>query len=163
MLFNVKSTWGLLFLEPVIPYKWLLLSRVQTEKTKEKRGEERISRKGSLLIWFISRPHRWKLKWSQETCCLAATPVGPPRGKSKYKCRTRERRSFLGKRCLCWSTLVASCPSWGSLLLQWNSGSSSLFDLQLRGQCTRGSAQAVSTTLDESVETFLTLFLERLF
>lgn len=37
VLFNVKSTWGLLFLEPVIPYKWLLLSGVQTEKTKRKK------------------------------------------------------------------------------------------------------------------------------
>lgn len=163
MLFNVKSTWGLLFLEPVILYKWLLLSGVQTKKKQKKQNKkERISCKGSLLIWFISSPHRWKPKWSQETCCLAATPVGP-RGKSKYKCRTREQRSFLGRQCLCWSTLVASCPGWDSLLLQWNSGSSSLFDLQLRGQCTRGSAQAVWTNLDKSVETFLTLFLERLF
>lgn len=84
----------------------------------------------SLFIWFISSPYWWKRKWSQETRRLADTQVAP-REKSKYKCRTREQGSFLDRQCLCRSILLASCPCWDSLFLQWNSGSLSLFTFQV--------------------------------
>ncbi len=156
VLFNVSApgdcySWIPWFCE------WLLPSEVQTKKEEASHVHA-----CSLFIWFISSPHWWKLKWSQETRRLAATQVAP-RGTNKYKCRTREQGSFLDRQCLCRSILLASCNSGDSLFLQWNSGSLSLLNLQLRGQCTRGSAWAVWTTLDMSVETFLTILSKRLF
>lgn len=156
VLFNVRPP-GI-----VIPGSCDCVNGYCPQGCKQKKEEDSHVHACSLFIWFISRPHWWKPKWSQETRRLAATQVDP-RGKSKYKCRTREQGSFLDKQCLCRSILLASCTSWDSLFLQRNSGSLSLFNLQLRGQCTRGSAQAVWTTLDMRVETFSTILSERLF
>lgn len=135
--------WPFLILRLMFNYKksaclWLLMSGVKTQK--QKTG---ISCDHSPFIWFIPEAVTGDgpLKWTQE-------------GWAKYKCRTGEQGSFLGRQCFRCPALVASCPSGDSPFLQWNSGSSSLFDLQLRGQWTRGSAQAAWTTLDRRVGTF---------
>lgn len=118
--------------------EWLLLSWVQT-KTK-----------GNLThVPFLSdlSPVPTGENWSghRRLVVLAATQMDPG-GKSKYKCRTWEQGSFLERECLCRSILLASCPIWDLVFLQWILGLWVCLACSYRGHCTRGSATALRQT-----------------
>lgn len=61
--------------------------------------------------------HCWKLKWSQETRRSGRLLKWTQEGWTNTNVGHRSKGSFLDSRCLCRPILLASCPSWDSLLL----------------------------------------------
>ena len=155
-LFNVASTWGQLFLDSCDSVNGYC-SQGWKQNKKKKRKKRNLTHVPPLFFFFFFfisdvSPVPIGGNWSghRRLCRLAATQADP-RGKSKYKCRTREQGSFLYEPCLCRSALLASCPSWGLAVLSHGIlGLWVYVTRSFRGQCTRGSAaRAVWITLDE--------------